>query len=242
MAKMIIVDEHRCLACKACVIECALAHTSVGTLAQALDSGVARLQPRMHVETVGEFGMPVQCRHCADAPCIAVCPKEALQRRSRDGPVLLDESLCIGCGFCVLACPFGAIDMSVDGKGVVKCDLCAARTEVGKLPACVSACPTAALKYGEIEHPQTPPYPDAGGDASAGAQDNGGRPDDGDTVRCLACGQPVGARKKVNFVRKKLAEHVKVANLCARCRRIRSAESLAEGSGAPAAAGRGNRE
>lgn len=242
MAKMITVDEHRCLACKACVIECALAHTSEDTMAKAIDSGEARPQPRMHVESAGEFPMPVRCRHCANAPCIAVCPKEALHRSSPEGPVLLDDSLCIGCGFCVLACPFGAIDMSVNGKGVVKCDLCDARTKVGELPACVSACPTAALKYDEIEQPPASPCQAADSDASAGPEENEDRPDDGDTVCCVACGQAVGARKKLDFVRKKLAEHVKVENLCARCRRIRSARSLAKGPGAPVSAGQAHKE
>jgi Fe-S-cluster-containing dehydrogenase component len=242
MAKRIIVDEDRCLSCKACVIECALAHTSIGTMAKALEAGAARLQPRMHVEPAGEFGMPVQCRHCADAPCVAVCPKDALQRRSEDGPVLLDESLCIGCGFCVLACPFGAIDLSVAGKGVVKCDLCVERTDAGKLPACVSACPTAALKYDEMEQPLESPLREAGSDASTGAEENEQRPDDGDTVCCVACGQAVGTRKKVAFVRKKLAGYVKVADLCPRCRRIRFARSRARSLGAPATAGRTHRE
>jgi carbon-monoxide dehydrogenase iron sulfur subunit len=232
MAKTITVDESRCLACKACVIECALAHTSVGTLAKAIESG-ATLQGRVHVEAVGEFGMPMQCRHCTDAPCIAVCPTEAVKRYRDDGPVLLDEDRCIGCGFCVLACPFGAIDLSVSGKGVVKCDLCIARTDAGKLPACVSACPTAALKYDEMEQPPESPLPEACFDAPAGPEENERRPDDGDTACCAACGQAVGNRKKLDFVRKKLAGHVKVADLCPRCRRRRSARRQAEGVGSP---------
>jgi len=150
MAKMITIDEQRCLACKACVIECALAHSAAGSLAKALENGEP-LQARVHVEAVGQFGMPLQCRHCTDAPCVAVCPAEAVSRRSQDAPVLLDEDRCIGCGLCMLVCPFGVIDMSRTGKGVVKCDLCIARTAMGEPPACVSACPTGALKYEEIE-------------------------------------------------------------------------------------------
>jgi carbon-monoxide dehydrogenase iron sulfur subunit len=150
MAKTITVDESRCLACKACVVECALAHTSVGTLAKAIESG-ATLQPRVHVEAVGEFGMPMQCRHCSDAPCVAVCPTEAVKRYRDDGPVLLDQDRCIGCGLCLLVCPFGVIDMSRTGKGMVKCDLCIERTAMGEEPACVAGCPTHALKYQDIE-------------------------------------------------------------------------------------------
>lgn len=150
MGKMITVDERRCLACKACVIECALAHTSVGDLAKAVESG-AKLQPRIHVEAVGEYGTPLQCRHCTDAPCVAVCPADAIKRYREEGPVLLDEDRCIGCGLCMLACPFGVIDMSRTGKGMVKCDLCIERTAMGEQPACVSACHTHALKYEDME-------------------------------------------------------------------------------------------
>jgi len=150
MAKMITVDGKRCLACKACEIECALAHTRAGSLAEALQAGTP-LQPRVHVEPIGEFGMPLQCRHCEDAPCVAVCPTGAIRRLSREAPVLLDQDRCVGCGFCMLVCPFGVIDLSREGKGMVKCDLCIARTEVGEEPACVAACPTGALKYEDIE-------------------------------------------------------------------------------------------
>jgi carbon-monoxide dehydrogenase iron sulfur subunit len=91
----------------------------------------------------------MQCRHCEDAPCITVCPTAAIHRHQVNDPVLIDKEKCIGCKFCLMVCPFGVIDVSRDGKAVVKCDLCIERTKVGQEPACVEACPTKALKLAE---------------------------------------------------------------------------------------------
>ena len=150
MAKFIFVDEEKCLACKQCMVECALAHTHAANLVEALVSGEA-LEPRVHVEPVGHFGMPIQCNHCEDAPCINVCPTSAIFRSEEGGPVLLDRDRCIGCKSCILVCPFGVIDLSRSGKAVVKCDLCCERTAVGEEPACVVGCPTGALEFREMD-------------------------------------------------------------------------------------------
>jgi len=150
MAKVIVVDEQRCLGCKSCVLECALAHSEAKTLVEALAADVPP-QPRVHVEQGGQYGTPLQCRHCEDAPCIAVCPTEAIRRSGDDQPVLLDRERCIGCKCCIFICPFGVIQMSRDGKAAVKCDLCAERTAAGRDPACVAACPTGALRFVELD-------------------------------------------------------------------------------------------
>ncbi len=150
MAKIIVVDEERCLGCKSCELECAMAHTDARTLVEAARSGNPP-KSRVHVEPAGQFGMPLQCRHCEDAPCITVCPTEAICRFSPDGPVLLDADKCIGCKLCMLVCPFGVIDMSRDAKAMVKCDMCIARTEAGELPPCVSACPTQAMRFLDLD-------------------------------------------------------------------------------------------
>ncbi len=149
MSKMIVSDPDRCLGCKSCELACAMAHCGAGALAEAVRSG-ARPQTRVHVEPCGEFGAPIQCHHCEDAPCTAVCPTEAITRESQDDPVLLNQDACIGCRFCMLVCPFGAISISPVGKAMLKCDLCIERTSEGAEPACVSACPTGALKFEEI--------------------------------------------------------------------------------------------
>lgn len=150
MAKVIVVDEQRCMGCKQCMTECAMAHTQAATLIEALRGG-EQPQPRVHVEPIGTFGMPMQCRHCEDAPCVAVCPTGAVYRHSPGAPVLLDVDKCIGCKACVLACPFGVMEMSRSGKAVAKCDLCIHRTAKGQEPACVAGCPTGALEFANME-------------------------------------------------------------------------------------------
>jgi len=138
MAKVIVADEDRCLGCKSCEIACAI--------------GAERPpQSRVHVVPTETYGLPLQCRHCEDAPCMTICPTEAIHRVSEEGPVLLDQERCIGCRFCMLICPFGVIDLSRDGKAMIKCDLCIDRTEAGQEPACVAACPTGALQFRDID-------------------------------------------------------------------------------------------
>jgi len=149
MVKMIVTHPERCLGCKTCELECAMAHANAQTLVEIVRSK-SRPQSRIHVEALGDFGMPMQCRHCEDAPCIRVCPTDALHRFSDDGPVLLVAERCIGCRLCLIVCPFGVIEMSRSRTAMVKCDQCVQRTEVGQDPACVSGCPTAALEFTEV--------------------------------------------------------------------------------------------
>ena len=95
------------------------------------------------------MSVPFNCRHCEKAPCLEVCPTGALYR-DEDNAVAFDPLKCIGCLMCAVACPFGVPKLDEYNKIVDKCDLCAERRAEGKLPACVSACPTDALKYGDI--------------------------------------------------------------------------------------------
>lgn len=144
MRKAIMVDIDKCLACKSCEIACALAHSKSGRLEEAVTEQ-PKPQKRVTVEAAEQFAVPMQCRHCEEAPCIAVCPTGAIRRRKADDPVLIDQERCIGCKYCIVVCPFGVIDVSHDGRAVVKCDLCIERTKAGQEPACVEACPTKAL-------------------------------------------------------------------------------------------------
>jgi carbon-monoxide dehydrogenase iron sulfur subunit len=92
------------------------------------------------VEYIG-VAVPIQCRHCENAPCMAACPSNAIKKE--DGIVVVEKEKCIGCKACMMVCPFGA--MSIDAEcGVLKCDLC------GGNPACVNACKTGALQYGDV--------------------------------------------------------------------------------------------
>jgi carbon-monoxide dehydrogenase iron sulfur subunit len=146
--KRIVADPRKCLACRTCEFACALAHAENEDLAKALLAGA---QPRVYVEAAGQLAVPLQCRHCEDAPCLQVCPTGAIQRLNAESPVLVDQGKCIGCDYCVQVCPFGVIHLAADRKAIVKCDLCAARLAQGLAPACVAACPVGALAFEEIK-------------------------------------------------------------------------------------------
>lgn len=155
--KRIVADPAKCLACRTCELACALAHAASEDLVEAIYQH--RAKPRIYIEGAGQLAVPLQCRHCEDAPCVRVCPSGALHRSSPDSPVLVDQQRCIGCAFCVEACPFGVIQVAagavpgvLDGRvAVIKCDLCQQRQAEGKPPACVASCPVGALAFAEVD-------------------------------------------------------------------------------------------
>lgn len=145
------VEIEKCLGCKTCEIECAMAHCEVRDIVEAVRR---ELRPGRRVNvTPVTYGtsVPIQCRHCEDAPCVAVCPSGAMTKLGPDMAVVLDSDKCIGCKSCIIVCPFGAVTVGPDGRTVMKCDLCAALAADGGGPSCVAACPTKALHFGEIE-------------------------------------------------------------------------------------------
>jgi len=150
MKGIIVVDVKKCLACRTCEITCAVQHSGYNGLLDALDES-AFLQPRVRVEGVGGLSIPLQCRHCEEAPCIKLCPTNAIERQDGEGPVLINEELCVGCKFCVLACPFGVLSIGHKGRAAIKCDLCADRLRENLSPACVDACPTKALRFVSVD-------------------------------------------------------------------------------------------
>lgn len=145
------------MACRACEIACAVAHADTDELVEAIVEKGAK--PRIYIESAGSLVVPLQCRHCDDAPCVVVCPSGALSRPDAEGPVAVDPQKCIGCAFCVQACPFGVIrlgrrpgaDTSDGQMAVIKCDLCANRQAEGLEPACVTSCPVGALVFVEVD-------------------------------------------------------------------------------------------
>ncbi len=144
--KTIVVNIKKCLACKSCEIACAMVHSKSGVLEEAVAES-PRPQRMVTVEAAGEFGVPIQCRHCEDAPCITVCPTGAIQRFDEQAPVVVDADLCIGCKLCMLICPFGILQIDKKGRAIIKCDMCMERIEKDLDPACVEACPTKALSF-----------------------------------------------------------------------------------------------
>ena len=118
-------------------------------------------------QTKREFTMPVMCQHCENPPCQDVCPTGASFKRA-DGIVMVDRHICIGCRYCMMACPYKARSFVHEalhdqrahqprGKGCVEsCTLCAHRVDKGKLPACVESCQHGAMLFGDLNDPESP--------------------------------------------------------------------------------------
>lgn len=101
------------------------------------------------------FFVPKLCNQCANPPCVSVCPVNATFT-SPDGAILVDKDRCIGCKYCVVACPYGARFLHPETKVVDKCTFCYHRITQGMAPACVESCPTGARSFGDLKQSDDP--------------------------------------------------------------------------------------
>ncbi len=124
-------------------------------------------------EKLHHLEVPLLCNHCDNPPCTRVCPTKATWKRDQDGVVMMDWHRCIGCRFCIAACPYGSRSFNwrdprphlpdelntafpTRQRGVVeKCTFCEERLAQGRLPACVEACPSGAMAFGDLADPHS---------------------------------------------------------------------------------------
>ncbi len=148
----ILVDTTRCVGCETCVVACKeenhLPPDGMGPGQEAVDDLSARRFSTV-LRRPGDLYVKQQCRHCLEPACVSACLVGAMQK-SPEGPVLYDSSLCIGCRYCMVACPYGIprYDWDEAVPYVRKCEMCYPRLKEGKEPACVEACPEKALHFG----------------------------------------------------------------------------------------------
>lgn len=169
----LVIDLDTCVGCHACVVNCKEWNTG-GYGAPLSDLDAYGAEPsgswlnRIHTFEVTPEDAPAQivhfpksCLHCEDAPCVTVCPTGASYKRAEDGIVLVDEDMCIGCGLCAWACPYGAREMDPVEQVMKKCTLCVDRIyndnlpEIDRVPACVRTCPAEARHFGDLGDPDS---------------------------------------------------------------------------------------
>jgi Fe-S-cluster-containing dehydrogenase component len=118
---------------------------------ESIGSGtsVPTLEEETEAQRVRSFFVPKLCNHCDNPPCVQVCPVGATFK-TQDGVILVDSDYCIGCRYCIQACPYGARYLDPRTKTADKCTFCYHRITQDLLPACVEVCPTQARVFGEL--------------------------------------------------------------------------------------------
>jgi tetrathionate reductase subunit B len=162
------VDTGKCIGCNSCMRACKaenqvpdgvfrtwveryrVDHEGEAHVDTAITGDYIFGPPRKHVDVDKAFFVPKICNHCAKSVCIQVCPVGA-SFQTEDGVVLVDETTCIGCGYCVQACPYGTRFINPTNHIADKCTLCYHRVTRGELTACVQSCPTGARVVGNLK-------------------------------------------------------------------------------------------
>ncbi|KAB2937549.1 MAG: hydrogenase 2 operon protein HybA [Rhodocyclaceae bacterium] len=165
----LLFDSILCVGCKACVAACKEANgmplefstadqywdTPLDISGKTLNVIKAYRDGKMEAKDREENGFAFikkSCMHCVDPSCVSACPVSAMQKDPKNGIVTYDKDACIGCRYCVAACPFGVPRFTYDKAvpQISKCQLCVHRHKDGKYAACAEVCPTGATLYGKV--------------------------------------------------------------------------------------------
>ena len=141
-----LINTKKCVGCYACRVACQRQNNLLPTEDFIrYEEHEVGTYPNVRVETV-----PLQCMHCEDAPCVAVCPTGA-SHKLEDGTVQVDKEKCIGCQFCAMSCPYGVRYLNETERVVEKCTLCEQKIAQDELPQCVAQCGGRARFFGDLE-------------------------------------------------------------------------------------------
>jgi len=167
-----LIDTTKCIGCGSCVRACRaengvpdgfyrtwVERYVVGMEGSHVDSPSGGIDgfPPVQVSFVAtkSFFVPKMCNHCKATPCIQVCPVGA-SYRTKDGVVMVDGERCIGCAYCVQACPYGSRFLNPTNHTAEKCTWCYHRVTKGLKPACVEVCPTGTRLFGDLKRADDP--------------------------------------------------------------------------------------
>lgn len=146
-----LIDQRRCIGCHSCTIACKSENNVPLGYWRSWVKGIQK----GNFPHVGNLYLRRLCNQCDVPPCVQVCPVQATVRRDEDGVVVMYYGKCIGCGMCIAACPYDARFFNPIRHTADKCDFCSSRIDNGLQPACVEACLSKALIFGDLEDPSS---------------------------------------------------------------------------------------
>lgn len=146
----VLIDLRKCIGCNACVLAC---KSENDVPLGVWRSWIKRVEKGRYPH-VREFFLPILCNNCENPICVTVCPVNAGIIRP-DGIVYIDPHRCIGCRYCMASCPYGVRYINPQTKIAEKCYWCHHRVDAGLQPACVQACPTGAMLFGDLKDPES---------------------------------------------------------------------------------------
>ena len=143
-----LVDVRKCIGCQACTVSCIQENVvPEGSFRTVVSTYSVKVNDS--VQPAGTYVLPRLCNHCDEPPCVPVCPVSATYKRA-DGIVVVNNERCVGCAYCVQACPYDARFINHETNKADKCTFCAHRVEAGLLPACVETCVGGARIFGDL--------------------------------------------------------------------------------------------
>ncbi|RME34456.1 MAG: 4Fe-4S dicluster domain-containing protein [Gammaproteobacteria bacterium] len=146
-----VIDTRRCIGCHACSVAC----KSEFDVPLGVYRSWVEYTDKGDYPSVQRTFLPRLCNHCSEPPCVYVCPTGATWKREDNGVVVIDKDICIGCKYCIQACPYDMRFYNPVTGTADKCDFCEHRTSRGLEPSCVNTCQGRARIFGDITDPES---------------------------------------------------------------------------------------